>query len=44
MTWRDQIEARTNAANVSAEWKGLKKRLKKDANITSTKHQQRATA
>ncbi len=43
MTWRDQIEARTNAANVSAEWKYLK-RLKKDANITSTKHQQRATA
>ncbi len=24
MTWRDQIEARTNAANVSAVWKYLK--------------------
>ncbi len=36
MTWRDQIEARTNAANVSAVWKYLK-RSEKDAKIiTST--------
>ncbi len=36
MTWRDQIEARTNAANVSAVWKYLKLSERDTKNITST--------
>ncbi len=44
MTWRDQIDLRTNAANVSAVWKYLKLSEKDAKNITSTKHRQRETA
>ncbi len=36
MTWRDQIEARTNAANMSAVWKYLKLSEKDTKIITST--------
>ncbi len=43
MTWRDQIEAHTNAANTSAVWKYLKLSEKDAKNITSTKHRQRET-
>ncbi len=44
MTWRDQIEACTNAANTSAVWKYLKLTEKDAKSITSTKHRQRETA
>ncbi len=36
MTWRGQIEARTNAANTSAVWKYLKLSEKDTKIITST--------
>ncbi len=36
MTWRDQIEARTNAANMTAVWKHLKLSEKHAKIITST--------
>ncbi len=36
MTWRDQIEACTNAANTSAVWKYLKLSERDAKNITST--------
>ncbi len=44
MTWRDQIEARTNAANMSAMWKHLKL-SEKDIVMTKNhyKHWQRET-
>ncbi len=44
MTLRDQIEARTNAANTSAVWKHLKLSERDADIITSTKHRQRETA
>ncbi len=37
MVWCDQIEARTNAANMSAVWKYLKLYEKEAKNITSMK-------
>ncbi len=44
MTWRDQIEVRTNAGNMSAVWKYLKL-LEKDAKIiTSTDSERRFSA
>ncbi len=36
MTWRNQIDSCTNAANVSAVWKYLKLSEKDAKNITST--------
>ncbi len=36
MTWRDQIEARANAANMSAVWKHFKLSEKDAKIITST--------
>ncbi len=43
MTWRNQIDSRTNAANVSAVWKYLKLSEKDAKIITSMKHRLRET-
>ncbi len=44
MTWRDQTEVRTNAANVSAVWKYLKLSETDAKIITSTKYRQQENA
>ncbi len=44
MTWRDQIEARANAANLSAVWKHLKVSEKDAKIITSTDSQRLLSA